>query len=82
MAYKLCSPESDPIVPNTVELEERITNLLFKLKSDLGEKRYKGFKNEGVGSTTLPYAPYILSHYCIFFVSLQIHMGVAPIDSS
>ena len=79
MAYKLCSPELDPIVPNTVELEERITNLLFKLKSDLGEKRYEGFKNEGVGGTTL--RP-ILSHYCIFFVSLEIHMGVAPIDSS
>ena len=60
---------------NTVELEERITNLL--LKSDLREKRYEGFKNEGVGGITL--RPL---HFSIFFVSLQIHVGVTPIDSS
>ena len=57
---------------NNVELEERITNLLLKEK-----KRYGGFKNEGVGGTTL--RPF---HFIIFFVLLQIHMVFTPIDSS
>ena len=80
MAYEICCPESrgggggakkSVWTPssNTVELEERITNLLLKQKSDLGEKRYEGFKNEGVGGTTLRPLHFIALLYLFCFTS-------------
>ena len=53
---------------NTVELEERITNLLLKLK----KKKIRRILKR--------YHPTPLTFY-IFFVLLQIHMAVTPIDS-
>ena len=54
---------------NFVELNERITNLLSKYKSDVREKRYKGPKKGGVGGTTLRPLHFHVFLYLFCFVS-------------